>query len=135
MIVTSELGSPAALPSDLGLATPTQRRDRAALLAAAFKISRRIARILDLDKLLHEIARQIQAEFACRYAALLLPAGDMLARRASAGALDELPERRLSLSSASLSAQAYMHAQIALSAMPAPNAAAETSQRASPNAG
>jgi signal transduction histidine kinase/ActR/RegA family two-component response regulator len=116
MSVLSELGSSATPPSGVGLATPPQHRDRAALLAAAFKISRQIAGVLDLDKLWNEITAQIQAEFACRYVALLLPEGDILARRAFAGTPEHLPELRVSLSSSSLAAQAYTRAQIALSA-------------------
>jgi len=115
MTVTSQLGSSGRQHSGVGLATPTtQHRDRAALLATAFKISRRIAGILDLGKLSDEITHQIQVEFACRYVALLLPEGDMLARRGFAGTPEQLPEVRVSFSSSSLSAQAYTRAQITL---------------------
>ncbi len=112
MPVTPQLGPTAIRPSGVGLTTPVQRRDRAALLAAAFKIARHIAGILDLDKLSNEITQQLHAEFACSYVALLLPEGDMLARRAFAGTPELLPELRVSFSSTSLSAQAYTHAQL-----------------------
>jgi signal transduction histidine kinase/CheY-like chemotaxis protein len=116
MTVPSELGSTAIQPSHVELAPTAQPRDRAALLAVAFEISRQIVGILDLDTLSNAITQQVQTEFACRYVALLLPEGDMLARRAYAGVSEQLPELRVSLASSSLAAQAYSHAQIALNA-------------------
>jgi signal transduction histidine kinase len=95
----------------VGRTRSARRHDRAFQLAAALGIAQRISGLLDLEPLLNTTAHAIQSVFDCSYVALLLPEGDLLARRAFAGHRAGAPELGVPLVSSHLASWAFRQLQ------------------------